>query len=171
MQELKLTLYGNPVLTLHANPISHIDKDIEHLVEGMVEVMDRYVGVGLAAPQVGVSRRLIIVGVEKDEDLIVLVNPEITFRSGLKEKDEGCLSLPGVSVPIKRAEKIRVAGTGLDGKSIQMEVEGIAAKAFQHEIDHIDGILITNRAGKDQLKAITDHLKAIERGEVNPLPE
>ncbi len=164
MQELKLTLYGNPVLKLRADPISHIDKDIEHLAEGMLEVMDQYVGVGLAAPQVGVPKRLIIVGFETDEKPTVLVNPEITFRSGLREKDEGCLSLPGVSVPLKRAEKIRIAGTGLDGKPVEIEAEGLVARAFQHEIDHIDGILITDRIGKDQLKAIADHLKAIERG-------
>ncbi len=171
MQELKLTLYGNPVLKLRADPILHIDKDIEHLAEGMVEVMDQYVGVGLAAPQVGVSKRLIIVGVEENEKPITLVNPEITFRSGLGEKDEGCLSLPGVSVPLKRAEKIRIAGTDLDGKPVEIEAEGLVARAFQHEIDHIDGILITDRAGKEQLKPIADHLKAIERGEVPPAPK
>ncbi|MCK5558083.1 MAG: peptide deformylase, partial [Candidatus Hydrogenedentes bacterium] len=118
-----------------------------------------------------VSKRLIIVGIEENEKPITLVNPEITFRSGLGEKDEGCLSLPGVSVPLKRAEKIRIAGTCLDGKSVELEAEGLAAKAFQHEIDHIDGILITDRIGKDALKAIAAHLKAIERGEINPLPE
>ncbi len=171
MQELSLTLYGNPVLKLRADSVPNIDKDIDHLAEGMLEVMEQHVGVGLAAPQVGVSKRLIIVGFEEDEKPIVLVNPEITFRSGLEEKNEGCLSLPGVSVPLKRAEKIRIAGTGLDGKSVEMEAEGLVAKAFQHEIDHIDGILITDRIGKEQLMEIADHLKAIERGEVNPLPE
>ena len=171
MQELKLTLYGNPVLKLRAEAIQHIDKDIEHLAQGMIEVMAQHVGIGLAAPQVGVSKRLIIVGIEENEKPITLVNPEITFRSGLGEKDEGCLSLPGVSVPLKRAEKIRIAGTGLDGKPVEIEAEGLIARAFQHEIDHIDGILITDRAGKDQLKAVADQLKTIERGEVNPLPE
>lgn len=171
MQKLKLVLYGNPILKLRAGRIRRIDGRIEHLAEKMAELMNHHTGIGLAAPQVSVSKRLIIVGAEGNDKPAVLINPEITFRSGLEEKEEGCLSLPGISIPLKRAEKIRITGTGLDGRSIELEAEGLVARAFQHEMDHIDGILIADRAGKDQTRAIADQLKAIERGEVEPSHE
>ena len=98
LRALKLALYGDPVLKLRADRIHRIDENIEQLAEQMVEVMNQHVGVGLAAPQVSISKRLIIVGVEENENPIALINPEITFRSGLEEKEEGCLSLPGISI-------------------------------------------------------------------------
>lgn len=169
MPELKILYYGDPVLKLRANQIHRIDKEIENLTGQMIDVMNEHDGVGLAAPQVGVSKRLIVVRLEEDDKLITLINPEITFRYGLQERDEGCLSLPGVSMPIRRAEKVHVSGTGLDGKPVDLEFEKLAARALQHEIDHIDGILITDRMTKKQLKEIEDQLTLIERGNIPTL--
>lgn len=168
MQQLKLVCYGDPVLKQRAAGIQRIDGEISDLAADMIKVMDAHAGMGLAATQIGVSKRLITVRLEVDDEPITLVNPEITFRFGVLEKDEGCLSLPGISVPIKRAERVRITGIGLDGETVELEAEGLTARAFQHEADHIDGILISDRITKKQKKEIAEHLERIRTGEIQP---
>jgi len=138
---LKLKIYGEnePVLRLKAKPISKITKRHRVLVKDMLETMYHANGVGLAAPQVGVSERLIVIDV--GDGPIVLFNPQIVAAEGQDRDVEGCLSIPGRSEYITRAAKVKATGINLDGKPVTVEGEGLLARALQHEIDHLDGIL------------------------------
>jgi peptide deformylase len=171
MSKLNLVLYGDPVLKTRADRIDLMSADTESLAMEMVEVMHDHAGLGLAAPQVGISKRLIVVRVYEDDRPLILLNPEITLRSGVSEREEGCLSLPGVGTTLKRAENIRVRATDLQGKPVELEASGLAARAFQHEVDHIDGILIIDRMGRKEMKEVADHLERIRRGEIPPSSE
>lgn len=146
---LKLKIYGEdePVLRLKAKPISKITKRLRVLVKDMLETMYHANGVGLAAPQVGVSERLIVIDV--GEGPIVLINPKIVAAEGEERDVEGCLSIPGRSEYITRAAKVKATGINLDGKPVAIEGEGLLARALQHEIDHLDGILFIDYL-KDQ---------------------
>ncbi len=168
MGKLKLVLYGDPVLKNRAEPVARVNTEVETIAKEMVEVMHDHAGLGLAAPQVGISKRLIIVRTLEDDEPFILLNPEIVMRAGVAERDEGCLSLPGIGAQLKRAETVGVQATGLNGKRIALEATGLAARAFQHEIDHIDGILIIDRMGRREIRKVADHLEKIRRGEIAP---
>jgi peptide deformylase len=115
----------------------------------MVETMYAAPGIGLAAPQVGVSRRIIVIDLTtglEEENLIVLLNPEIVLREGSVDSEEGCLSLPELSIKVCRAARVRVRGLDLDGNTVKIEGDELLARALQHEIDHLDGILLLDRA-------------------------
>ncbi|MGB9682207.1 MAG: peptide deformylase [bacterium] len=143
MSHLAIRIYGDPVLRQKATPIKEIDRRIKRLARYMEEAMEKANGVGLAAPQVGVSERLIIV---KMKDSIILVNPVITYMDGEVLEEEGCLSIPNIVGEVTRASKVRVRGIDITGKEIELEATDLAARAFQHEIDHLDGILFIDRA-------------------------
>ncbi len=138
---MKLRIYeeNEPVLRLKAKPISKITKRIRELAKNMLETMYHANGVGLAAPQVGISERLIVIDV--GEGPLILINPKIVEKEGQDRDVEGCLSIPGRSEYITRAAKVKATGINLDGKPITVEGEGLLARALQHEIDHLDGIL------------------------------
>ena len=165
--EMSLVLYGDPVLNQRAKEIARVDQKTIDIAQCMIEVMDEHCGMGLAAPQVGISKRIIIVRAAEDKDPVALVNPRITSRTGIEEKDEGCLSIPGIVLSLKRAKQIRITGKNLSNEDVAMEAGGFVARAFQHEVDHLDGILIVNRIGKKQLRSIATHLEEIKRGEVS----
>jgi len=141
VNSLKLRIYeeNEPVLRLKAKPISKITKRIRELAKNMLETMYHANGVGLAAPQVGISERLIVIDV--GEGPLILINPKIVEKEGQDRDVEGCLSIPGRSEYITRAAKVKATGINLDGKPITVEGEGLLARALQHEIDHLDGIL------------------------------
>jgi len=148
-----LTTFPEEVLRQKAQDVENFDEDLEELVDDMVETMREAPGVGLAAPQIGISKRIIVVefGDEYDEtvpnQLYVLINPEITKKSNATLKGiEGCLSVPGLVGEVERASAVTVVGQDLTGKKVKIRAQGWLARIFQHEIDHVNGLLYTDRA-------------------------
>jgi len=150
MAVLDILKYPAKILMEHAVPVDTVDDDLRRLIDDMAETMYAAPGVGLAAPQIGVSKRLITVDVGAMENenarLIVLVNPEIVEHEGRVESEEGCLSLPGFIVTVPRFERVSVSGLDRDGKQVLIEGEGMLSRALQHEIDHLNGTLLLDRA-------------------------
>jgi peptide deformylase len=140
MAVLQLSVYPDPVLLLKAKRVKKIDRSILKLIDDMVETMHATSGVGLAAPQVGVSLRVAVIELP-GEETVVLVNPEIVKRSGEIEVTEGCLSVPGYRGDIKRPEKVTVKALDRNGKEFRIKGEGLMAEALEHEIDHLNGVL------------------------------
>ena len=131
-----------------SSSVEKIDADTQNLIEDMIETMHAAKGVGLAANQVGVPKRVCVIDLGEKEDkgtLLVLINPVIVEKEGAVEEKEGCLSIPGYSTVIKRAEKVYVKGLTREGKPLDIEGSGLLARALQHEIDHLDGLLIFDR--------------------------
>ncbi|MCS7215182.1 MAG: peptide deformylase [Thermodesulfovibrio sp.] len=148
MALLEIKKYPDAVLKKKAETISDINGDLQKLIDNMIETMYNANGVGLAAPQVGVLKRLIVVDTsprEENQSLLVLINPEIINAEGEILSEEGCLSLPGFITRLKRKEKVVVKGLDRKGKEIEIEATGLLARALQHEIDHLDGILLIDK--------------------------
>jgi len=138
--------YPDPVLRLKAQEIEAFDGDLAQLIERMKRLMQDARGVGLAANQVGILRRVFIFQAEEDEEPLALVNPTIVERSDPAEvEDEGCLSLQGVLIPVERALRIRLEARDAEGEPVELELQGLDARVVQHEIDHLDGVLIVDR--------------------------
>ena len=144
MTILPIRTYDDPILRRKASRVKRVDASLEKLVADMVETMHDAPGIGLAAPQVGVPLRLIVIQLP-DEPLIVMVNPEIVKASEEYEVEEGCLSVPGYVGMIRRFQQVVVKGRDLSGKEIRIKAADLLAEAFQHEIDHINGILYVDR--------------------------
>jgi peptide deformylase len=154
--------YPDPVLRIAADPIAEVDGDVRRLAERMADVMRQAHGVGLAAPQLGILRRILVYRVAADGDIQVLINPELRERSEETESDtEGCLSLLGgdLQVPVERHVRVVVAAVDADGNELEIEAEGLEARVIQHEIDHLDGVLIVDRAAKDDRKTALRDLR------------
>lgn len=168
MARLEIRLYPDPVLREPAAAADRVDDAMRKLVADMEETMRAAPGVGLAAPQVGVQRRVLVYDI--GEGLQVLVNPEILDRSGEVVDEEGCLSIPGLAYPVARAEHIRVRGLDGDGESIEREAAELEARVIQHEIDHLDGVLFLDRTDRESrreaLRILRDRALGIE-----PVPE
>ncbi len=149
MAILEIKRYPEKVLKEKALPVTNIDGVVQQLIDDMIETMYAAPGIGLAAPQVGVSRRIIVIDVSVKEGekipLIVLINPEIIMSEGEIESEEGCLSLPGYITTVKRAERVLVSGLNREGKEVRVEGEGLLSRALQHEIDHLNGTLLIDR--------------------------
>ena len=141
---MKILIYGNPVLRKKASKIKIIDKDIVLLSERMFKKVEKNIpkGIGLAATQVGYNVSLFVY--EIDDDKGVIINPEILSKKGKEVAEEGCLSVPGVYSPIERAKEIVVKALDIKGKKIEMRLDGLKARVFQHETDHLNGILFTD---------------------------
>ena len=145
----EIRTYPDEVLRVKAEPVEAVDAEVRQLMDDMVETMHSRAGIGLAAPQVGVSRRVIVLHVKMDDldhPLTVLANPEIVESSGEIEFEEGCLSLPEFTVYIDRFSRVRVKGLDREGREVELEADGLFAVAIQHEIDHLDGRLIIDSA-------------------------
>jgi peptide deformylase len=143
-----IRIIGDPVLTRKAEPVDVIDEDVVRLGRDMVETVHAAPGIGLAAPQVGVGKRVIVVDLSVGEDpaaLHVMVNPEIVARSGESVCEEGCLSVPDIKENVARPYRVVVRGRDLGGRPVEIEAEDLLARAFCHEIDHLDGILFVDR--------------------------
>ncbi|MGQ0607936.1 MAG: peptide deformylase [Chloroflexota bacterium] len=145
MAVLKVRKYGDPVLRRRAAPVGAMTPEIRRTVEDMIDTMYDEVGIGLAAPQVGISLRLMVVGHEKSGEARAIVNPVIAEQGGEVTAEEGCLSLPGIFAPVTRAEWVRLEGQDLDGESVSIKARGLTARVFQHEMDHLDGVLFIDR--------------------------
>jgi peptide deformylase len=151
MAILPIKTVPEPVLRQKSKRVRSIDGSIRKLVEDMIETMHAAPGVGLAAPQVGVPLRVIVIGMPEEEDF-VLVNPEIVRRSGERLVTEGCLSVPGYFGEIKRSQRVTVKGKDLSGKEVRIRAEELLAQALEHEIDHLNGVLyIDHLEGSDKL--------------------
>jgi peptide deformylase len=145
MAVLRVRRYGDPVLRRRAREVEAITPDIRRLVEDMTDTMYDEVGIGLAAPQVGASIRLMVVGDETNRGVQALVNPIIAAQGGSVTAEEGCLSLPGVFAPVTRAEWVTLEAQDLEGAPVSITARGLRARVFQHEIDHLDGVLFIDR--------------------------
>ncbi len=148
MALLEIKKYPEKILKQMSSYVENIDGDIQLLIDNMLETMYASRGVGLAANQVGVLKRVCIIDTSSKEEKrppIVLINPAIVGIEGTEESEEGCLSIPGHILMIKRAAKVSAKGLNREGKTITIEATGLLARALQHEIDHLDGLLIIDR--------------------------
>jgi peptide deformylase len=144
----EILIIGDPILTRKAAPVERVDEEIVRLAWDMVETVHAAPGVGLAAPQVGVGKRLIVVDLsvgEDEEALYVLVNPEIVSAEGEAICEEGCLSVPEIREKVARPYRVVVRGLDLEGRAVEVEGEDLLARALCHEIDHLDGILFVEK--------------------------
>ncbi len=148
MAILEIKKYPEKVLKQKAKPVTAFDEELQTLIDNMIETMYAAPGVGLAAPQVGKSKRLAVIDISSREDkfpLIVLINPVIVTCEGEVEFEEGCLSLPEYTAKVKRAETVVVNALDREGKAMEIEATDLLAVALQHEIDHLDGMLLIDR--------------------------
>ena len=145
--------YPDAVLRMRANEIEQFDDDLARLADKMAHLMRDAHGVGLAATQVGVLQRLFVFQARDEEDVTAIVNPEITKRSRSTEvADEGCLSLQGVLVPVERASEVTIEGRDVSGAPLTLELEEMDARVVQHELDHLDGVLMLERTDDESRK-------------------
>lgn len=166
MAGLKVLRYGSDVLREVAQPVEEITDDIRKLAKYMLEVMYDSDGVGLAAPQIGISKRIIAIDVnpyDPSEDPIILINPEIVDQQGEESVEEGCLSVPEIRGDVKRAAKVIVEGLDLDGKKLRIEATDLLARALQHEIDHLNGLLFIDHLSRLKHRLIRKQLQRIEK--------
>jgi peptide deformylase len=148
MALLEILILGDPILTKKSAPVERVDEEIVRLARDMVETVHAAPGVGLAAPQVGVSKRIIVVDLsvgENEDDLHVLINPEIVAKEGEAVCEEGCLSVPDIREKVSRPYRVGVRGLDIEGRPIIVEGEDLLARALCHEIDHLDGILFVDK--------------------------
>ena len=157
MASYQIRTFGDPVLTQRASEVADIDGKLVKLAEDMIETMHEAHGLGLAAPQVGVQKRLFVYQV--DEDPIVIVNPAIAESRGEWEYEEGCLSIPGLYFPIVRPKEVLLKGFDLDGREISIEADELEARCFQHEMDHLDGRLLLSLLDKEQKREAMKELR------------
>ena len=150
MPELTIRQYGDPVLKERTREVDEIDGSVASLVESMLETMYAAPGTGLAANQVGVQRRIFVYDVGDGPQTVI--NPRIVESDGEWAYDEGCLSVPGLSWEIVRPNAVHLVGLDLDGNEISLEASELEGRVFQHELDHLDGILLVERLNEDQRK-------------------
>jgi peptide deformylase len=151
MAVLNIKKYPEDVLKKKTKPVSKFDPELQKLIDDMIETMYAAPGVGLAANQVGVSKQVAVIDVSSRDEtssLIVLVNPEIIYEEGEDSSEEGCLSIPEYTTVVKRAEIVKVRCLDRNGALIEIEAEGLLARALQHEIDHLNGYLLIDRIGR-----------------------
>lgn len=166
MAVLPVRVWPDPVLTRKADPVDVVDAEVVRLLADMAETMYKSDGIGLAAPQVGVSRRVVTIDVPGHEGapgsgLIYAVNPRVVAREGACTMTEGCLSFPGLEIDVKRAERVRVEYLDQHGQPQVVDADGVLAICFQHEIDHLDGIVFTERLGPVRRRlALRDYEKS-----------
>jgi peptide deformylase len=162
---MELKLYPDKVLRRRCQPVREVDDEVLLRAEQMLQLMYETDGVGLAGPQVAWPRQIITLDtVGEHQDPRIFVNPRIVAREGYIEMEEGCLSLPGVRARVPRAEKVAVVAFTILGERIEAEAEGLAAVAWQHELDHLNGVLLIDRLSPTQLLTLREELKRLEHG-------
>lgn len=178
---LTILKYPDPFLKTKAKPVDKVDESVKKLIDDMTETMFRAKGIGLAATQVGVDKRIAILDVpnqKKDgsreervpgQNLIVLINPEIIETEGKITYEEGCLSIPGINADVVRAASVTVTAIDRDGNPVQFQAEGLFAIAIQHEIDHLDGILFIDRLSRLKRDIIKRKIKKMLEAEERAL--
>jgi len=166
MAILEIKKYPEKVLKQKAKPVTVFNEELQTLIDSMIETMYAAPGVGLAAPQVGRSKRLAVIDISSREDkfpLIVLVNPVIVTCEGEVEFEEGCLSLPEYTAKVKRAETVVVKALDREGKALEIEATDLLAVALQHEIDHLDGMLLIDRISPIKREFFKKRYKKIQK--------
>jgi peptide deformylase len=164
---LPIRILGDPVLRQPSNPVMEFDRKLRALTDDMIETMYAAPGVGLAAPQVGISSRLFVFD-DGETGPLVMANPVLHDAEGEMSEDEGCLSIPGPFHPTQRAKRIRCVGQDVTGAPLEMVGEGLLARIFQHETDHLDGMLYIDRLDDAGRKAVLAELRRIELGLQEP---
>jgi peptide deformylase len=163
---LKIVKYPEPVLSQPGEPVTEFDPELKKLADDMFETMYAAQGIGLAAPQVAVSKRVTVIdltGGKDPEQKIVLVNPEVIFREGKQYEEEGCLSFPEIREKVQRAAQVKVRAQDLQGKWFELDGEELLARAFQHEIDHLDGTLFIFRMSALKRDLVLRRIRKMQR--------
>ena len=162
---MEILIYPDKALRRRAASVKDADMDeVRSIAARMIELMYKKKGVGLAGPQVAFSRRMYTVDTSEERNKpVVLINPRVELLEGVQEEDEGCLSFPGLYAPVKRGAYVKIAFTGLDGELHTVDGEGLPARALQHELDHLDGVLFIDRLGAAARSALRKDLKEMEK--------
>jgi len=164
MAPYEIRVIGDPVLKQKAGDVTDIDGKLVRLVDDMVETMYAAPGLGLAAPQVGVQKRLFVWDLQDGHGPQSIVNPEIVESDGEWVYEEGCLSVPGLSWEIVRPNRVHVVGRDLDGNEVSIEASELEGRMFQHELDHLNGVLLIERLDDDQAKAAKRQVRDLMLG-------
>lgn len=165
-----IRIVGDPVLRQRADEVTDIDGRLAKLAEDMLATMYEAPGLGLAAPQVGVQKRMFVYDLGDDEGPKVLINPEITESTGEWEYAEGCLSVPGLTFDIVRPKEVHVTGVDLDGNEVSIEADELLARLLQHELDHLDGVLLLERLDDDQRREARRAVRRLQMAAEEPPP-
>ena len=164
---MQIIKYPHPTLRHKSKPLKRVDQELKQIIAEMFELMYSHQGIGLAANQVDLPYRLFIINVKGDPaeegEAKVFLNPVITKKSGSAEAQEGCLSFPDIWAPVRRPEKIVVSAYGIDGQEFSYEMDGLYARAVQHEIDHLDGIVFIDRLSEANKLAVREDLEELAR--------
>jgi peptide deformylase len=164
---VQIIKYPHPTLRHKSKPLRRVDRELRNIVAGMFDLMYQHNGVGLAANQVDLPYRLFILNVEGDPERkdaeYVFINPVINQRKGMVEREEGCLSFPGIYAPVRRPETVEVTAYNLAGQEVTYQLDGMFARAAQHESDHLDGLLFIDRLTPAHSLAIKEDLADLER--------
>jgi len=165
-RDSRVRIYGDPVLRKKTEPVRHDAKGLQKTLKLMNEVIDSTGGVGLAANQVGVSKKIVLINVEDYYKLprFFLLNPEVIFSGdALEEEEEGCLSVPGITVPVKRNLEVIVKALDLNGRETEIKADKLLARVLQHEIDHLNGILFVNRLAEEEFRKLKPALRELQK--------
>jgi peptide deformylase len=155
---------GDPILKSSATPVDRFDESLRNQVGRMAGILNDAIGVGLAAPQLGMSQRLLVYRIGPEAPVVALANPELEWVSEERELlEEGCLSIPGILVEVERAVHVRVRALDEDGERRQVEASGLEARVIQHEMDHLDGVLILDRTTREQRREAMRALREAEQ--------
>jgi peptide deformylase len=164
----EIRLFPDPVLREAASPVTQVDDDLRRLVADMGETMRAAPGIGLAAPQVGIQRRVLVYSLHEEDPVVAVINPEIAEREGEVTDFEGCLSIPGLSYEVTRAQRVVVRGLDEQGKPVAIEASDLAAFVRQHAFDHLDGILFIDRIDPELRKEAMQQLREAALGSSRP---
>jgi peptide deformylase len=163
---LKVVKYPEPVLSQPGEPVTEFNDELKTLVNDMFETMYASQGIGLAAPQVAVAKRVTVIDLSQGKDpeqKLILVNPEVTFREGKQYEEEGCLSFPEIREKVQRASKVKIRAQDIKGKWFEMDGEELLSRAFQHEIDHLDGMLFIFRMSSLKRDLVLRKIRKMQR--------
>lgn len=163
---LKIVKYPEPVLSQPGEPVTEFDSELKKLADDMFETMYASQGIGLAAPQVAVAKRVTVIDLSQGKnpaEKLVLVNPEVILREGKQYEEEGCLSFPEIREKVQRANKVRIRAQDLKGKWFEMDGEELLSRAFQHEIDHLDGMLFIFRMSSLKRDLVLRKIRKMQR--------
>lgn len=163
---LPIVKYPDPVLQMPAEPVTEFNEELQILIDNMFESMYKAQGIGLAAPQVGISKRLAVVDLSlgtNPEEKVVLINPEIILKEGKQHEDEGCLSLPEIREKVSRAFHIKVRAQDAKGEWFERDAEELLSRCFQHEIDHLDGVLFIYRISALKRELVLRKIRKMQR--------
>ena len=166
-----IRIAGDPVLRSRSAEVDDIDSELVELTRSMLQTMYEAPGIGLAAPQVGIAKRFFVYDLGDEDGARVLVNPEITGRDGEWEFAEGCLSIPGQHFEVVRPKQIGVRGLDLEGNAVEFEADELLARLIQHELDHLDGVLVLDHLDDEQSREAKRLLREFQMGLRAPEPE